>query len=91
MKERHWMGAGAAMERMRRRLCINLGKMQSWERREIKQNPQVCFFIFYAISLSHTNKIFTLLHNNFSALLCCTSKGAENRHACSGPRELTWN
>lgn len=69
MKERHWMGAGEAMERMRRRLCFNLGKNAELGKEEDKTKPLSFFYIFYAISYSYTNKIFTLQQNDFSFVL----------------------
>lgn len=79
------MSAGAVMERMRRRLCINLGKNAELKKEEDrKQTPTI------AVLCLHTNKIWTST-SFLNAQMCCTCKGAENGHACISPQELTWN
>lgn len=91
MKERHWMGAGEAMERMRRRLCINLGKNAELGKEEDKTKPLSFFFFPYFMQFHTHTQIKSLHYNKMIFHLCCTCKGAENGHACSDPRELTWN
>lgn len=59
------MGAGEAMERMRGRLCINLGKMQSWERRRIKPKIKKKKILYLMQIHSYTENKFL-----FSALVC---------------------